>query len=217
MKRLNYVNLYGPEVFEESLIDPLKTMKRDILPRFIRSPFYEEMTRMINSLDTHPLATELELPIPPTQLVFESSELTPNRQFRLSEIVENRYLYSKFMAYLQECYCSENLICYRMVTLFEEKIAAKHSVKDISWDIYRFFVAEGSPFEISLEYSSRKAICLQLAKPTPTCYDDVKKSAYNMLKTFFASYKNKPEYQHLSTYLLSKQGGKSAGCIPFAN
>jgi hypothetical protein len=29
------VNLYGPETFEESLIDPIKTMKRDILPRFL--------------------------------------------------------------------------------------------------------------------------------------------------------------------------------------
>jgi hypothetical protein len=230
MKRLQHLNLYGPEVFEESLIDPLKTMKRDILPRFLRSSFYTELLLIQELLQKPPIASELELPIPPTSLTFERSELILTdgsyRSFHLNEIVSNRFLYLKFLSYLQECYCSENLICYRLITLFEEKYPLanapgssssnnphKHALSKVTWDIYRYFVAEDSPYEISLEYSSRKAIRLQLAKPFLNCFEKVKKSVYNMLKTYFTSYKNKPEYAHLAEYLLSKggEGGTPSG------
>lgn len=217
MWRLDYINHYGPEVFEESLIDPLKTMKRDIIPRFLRSPFYTELVARLKSIETLPTASELEVPIPPTSLSFENTDLSADRKFHLHEVVECRLLYSKFLTYLQGCFCSENLICYRLVTLFEEKMAAKQPVAAITWDIYRFFVAEGSAFEISLEYSNRKAILLQLAKPKPDCFATVKKSAYSMLKTYFSSYKNTAEYQELASYVRSKQQGKSnllRVCLP---
>jgi hypothetical protein len=238
MKRLQYLHLYGPEVFEESLIDPLKTMKRDIMPRFLRSSFYTELLLVQELLQKQPIASELELPIPPTSLTFERSELIgphgEHRTFQLNEIVSNRFLYLKFLSYLQECYCSENLICYRLITLFEEKYPLananssgsrssdnenKHALSKIAWDIYRYFVAEDSPYEVSLEYSSRKAIRLQLAKPSLTCFEKVKKSVYNMLKTYFTSYKNKPEYGHLAEYLLTKQhvGGSSSTSSLFRN
>jgi hypothetical protein len=229
MKRIQLIHLYGPEVFEESLIDPLKTMKRDILPRFLRSTAFEEMKLTQATLATPAIASELELPIPPTSLSFTLEELTlpsssPERHFHLNEIVQNRYLYSRFLTYLQDCYCSENLICYRLITLFEEKMDLKQFTTSgtIALDIYRYFVAEGSPYEISLEYSHRKAICLQLAKPTKSCFDMVKRSVYNMLKTYYVSYKNKPEYHGLAQYLRSKlSGGRRASdlltnCFPAA-
>jgi hypothetical protein len=260
MKRIELLNLYGPEVFEESLIDPLKTMKRDILPRFLRSTIFEEMKLTQATLATPAVASELELPIPPTSLTFTLQELsfTPSasssssvaasaaappssntdddaaacadttggiitdRHFHLNEIVQNRFLYLKFLSYLQECYCSENLICYRLITLFEEKMTLKQVTTSgvIAMDLYRYFVAEGSPYEISLEYSHRKAICLQLAKPTIHCFDMVKRSVFNMLKTYYVSYKKKPEYHELAEHLrdkLSGGGGSSSilrNCFP---
>ena len=217
MTRLNLINYYGPEAFEESLIDPLKTMKRDILPRFLRSNYYSELSFRLKSIETLPSASELEIPIPPTNLSFDPSQLSSERRFHLHEVVECRLLYTKFLSYLQGCFCSENLICYRMISLFEEKMITKQSVTSITWDIYRFFVAEGSAFEISLEYSNRKAILLQLAKPKIDCFAMVKKSAYSMLKTYFTSYKNTTEYQELASFILSKQNGKSnlfRACFP---
>lgn len=214
--RIHHINIYGPETFEESLIDPIKTMKRDILPRFLRSNFFTEMTARLKSIETLPASSDLEIPDPPNSLVFNSiDEIPPTRRFHLKEIVENRLLYGKFLTYLQKCFCSENLICYRMVTLFEEKIIAKQPVANIAWDIYRFFVAEGSAYEISIEYSNRKSIMLQLAKPNIDTFDFVKKSAYAMLKTIYASFKNTNEYGELSHYLRSKYSrGPLEGCLP---
>mmetsp|Transcript_24384 Transcript_24384/g.25009 ORF Transcript_24384/g.25009 Transcript_24384/m.25009 type:complete len:343 (-) Transcript_24384:33-1061(-) len=206
MWRLDLMNHYGPDVFEESLIDPLKTMKRDIIPRFLRSPFNTELQSRLKSIESLPAASELEIPIPPNSLSFENADLSPDRKFHLHEVVECRILYTKFLTYLQGCFCSENLICYRLVTLFEEKMAKKQPVTEITWDIYRFFVAEGSAFEISLEYSNRKSILLQLAKPKADCFLPVKKSAYMMLKTYFASYKTTADYRELANYVISKQG-----------
>lgn len=216
-RRIQLVHLYGPETFEESLKDPIKTMKRDILPRFLRSSFFTEMMSRLHSVETLPPATELEFPEPPNTLQFASIDEVPSsRKFHLSEIVENRYLYQKFLLYLQKCFCAENLVCYRLVTLFEEMCDAKQTrrVSDIAWTIYRFFVAEGAAYEISIEFSERKAIMLQLAKPKINTFEFVKKSSYSMLKTIYASYKTTPEYQDLAHYVRTKYShGPFDGCF----
>lgn len=216
-RRIQLVHLYGPETFEESLKDPIKTMKRDILPRFLRSAFYLDMMSRLHSIETLPPSTDLEYPEPPNTLVFASLEEVPSsRKFHLSELVTNRYLYSKFLLYLQKCFCSENLICYRLVTYFEELCAAKEigQCTDIAWTIYRFFVADGGAYEISIEYANRKAIMLQLAKPKLDTFEIVKKSSYSMLKTIYASYKTTPEYNELANYVRSKLSrGPLNGCL----
>jgi hypothetical protein len=33
-KRIQFLHLYGPAIFDEALIDPILTMKKDMLPRF---------------------------------------------------------------------------------------------------------------------------------------------------------------------------------------
>jgi hypothetical protein len=215
-KRIQLVRLYGPETFEESLIDPIKTMKKDILPRFLRSTFSSEMIRRLKSIETLPRGTDLEVPDPPNTLVFQTlNEVPPSRKFHLIELVENRLLYAKFLAYLQSCFCAENLVCYRMVTLFEELLAGKQPVADLAWDIYRFFVAEGSAYEISIEFANRKAIMLQLAKPRADTFELVKKSAFSMLKTIYVSFKSTPEYAELAQYVRSKLARSPLeGCLP---
>jgi hypothetical protein len=35
-KRIDLLSLYGPHVFEEAVIDPIKTMSKDVLPRFLQ-------------------------------------------------------------------------------------------------------------------------------------------------------------------------------------
>jgi hypothetical protein len=220
-RRIERVNLYGPETFEESLIDPIKTMKRDILPRFLRSTFALDMRARLKSVEVLPSASELELPVPPDSLTFQSAEEIPvSRRFHLKELVENRFLYGKFLSYLQQCFCSENLVCYRMVTLFEEFVRAKRpptAIADLAWDIYRFFVADGAVYEISIEFASRKAIMLQLAKPKLETFEFVKRTSLSMLKTIYVSFKSTAEYAELAHYLRSKYSrGPLLGCLPIS-
>eukprot|EP01041_Mallomonas_annulata_P014428 gene14428-30709_t len=49
VKRMMFVDLYGPNVFAETAIDPMKTIKKDIIPRFHASPYYTEMMENIRS------------------------------------------------------------------------------------------------------------------------------------------------------------------------
>ena len=179
--RMKRVNIYGPQTFEEALLDPLKTMRRDILPRFTRSKFFSDMVERMASIEHLPSASELDTPVPPTKLKFDSlDELPLDRRFHLKEVVECRHLFQCFLAYTQKCFCSENLICYRMVTLFEERVEAKEPCSDIAWSIFRYFVAEGSAYEISIEFAKRKAIMLDLAKPKAHTFEFVKKSSLNV-------------------------------------
>jgi hypothetical protein len=161
----------------------------------------------------------LELPVPPNSLTFHSADEIPaSRRFHLQELVENRFLYGKFLSYLQQCFCSENLVCYRMVTLFEELMLAKRppaAISDLAWDIYRFFVADGAAYEISIEFACRKAIMLQLAKPKLDTFEFVKRSSLSMLKTIYVSFKSTAEYADLANYLRSKYSrGPLGGCLP---
>lgn len=49
-KRMELIDLFGPEVFMEATLDPIKTVKRDILPRFIVSELYKQMMAHIEAL-----------------------------------------------------------------------------------------------------------------------------------------------------------------------
>lgn len=45
-RSINYRS-YGPNVFEEAAADPIKTIVKDILPRFMQSNLFEEMNRKV--------------------------------------------------------------------------------------------------------------------------------------------------------------------------
>ena len=64
MKRIKLFHLYGPEVFEVACLDPIKTMRKDILPRFCRSPIFETMIQRLSSCDPPPPAIALHVPLP---------------------------------------------------------------------------------------------------------------------------------------------------------
>lgn len=48
--RIELVDFYGPDVFTEASLDPIKTVKRDILPRFCVSNLHSQMLAHINAL-----------------------------------------------------------------------------------------------------------------------------------------------------------------------
>ena len=58
------VHLYGPEVFEEACLDPIKTMKKDILPRFLTSSVFRRMVEDVAMWEPPPPASDLKVPPP---------------------------------------------------------------------------------------------------------------------------------------------------------
>lgn len=63
MKQINY---YGPKIFDEIIIDPIKTMKKDILPRFLVSFLYDRMIHNLLSCDPPPPSANMSVPPPST-------------------------------------------------------------------------------------------------------------------------------------------------------
>ena len=61
-RRVLLLDLYGPDVFVEALLDPIETMNQDILPRFIFSSLKIEMNSRIQSLNTFESPYEISLP-----------------------------------------------------------------------------------------------------------------------------------------------------------
>jgi hypothetical protein len=200
-KRISLLHLYGPHVFEEACIDPIKTMKKDVLPRFLHSNISRTMILSLASCDPLPPASNLSLP-PPSKYVLRSNPVeyfTDERKFSLVQLLQGEVLYTNFRVFLERIVCSENLICVRMIDYFEELKSAKND-KDAdgqAWIIYQYFVAPGSAFEVSTLYLDRKNLMQQLASPRKGMFAKVRNSAYYVLKTNFELFTTSEDYKAL--------------------
>ena len=229
-RRIELFHLYGPEVFEEACLDPIKTLHKDVRPRFVRSQIYEAMIRLIASCEPPPPGRDLKVPPPDNYAFFADvpiTAFTDTRKYTLDEVLVCGPMYEVFLEFLGKSVSAENLKCVRMVTIFDAlapdktgggsssssstreggggsanhlgKAAAdvEKELSDAAWDIYRFFVAPGAAFEVSVHHLTRKRIMQQLATPVPGMFDTVRKSAYEMLAAQFAEFKKSLGYDHL--------------------
>lgn len=125
LKRLQLIHVYGPTVYDEALLDPLKTLKRDIFPRFIVSDIAQEMQRRQDSIETLPSAADLVVPPPPhatfSATVTTAMDLTDRlKEMSMAEVLRDRVLYERFLYYLKGIVSAENLLCVRMIEYFKE-------------------------------------------------------------------------------------------------
>ena len=204
--RIRNLAKYGPEVFMEATIDPIKTIRRDILPRFYRSPDFKEMESRVAQLNRLPSASSLEVPMPSNSLTFVDYK-SVNYLFTLNELLCNYYLFQKFLIFLQSRICSESLLCVRMIRVFETKLEASdmEGAREVAWKIYVYFVIQEAAYEISLSSKQRHSITLYVANPTADMFDSLKKSAWSTLQECFEQYATTVEYRELVMYLKKKR------------
>jgi hypothetical protein len=200
-KRMNLLHLYGPFVFDEAVLDPIKTMKKDVLPRFLQSKDFRTMIDSVASCDPLPPASNLSLP-PPTKYVLRSNPVEyfiDGREFTLVQLLQGEVLYTNFRVFLERNHCSENLICVRMIDYFEELKSKKDDLEadEFAWTIYQYFVAPGSCFEVCTMYSDRKNVMEALAVPRKGMFSKVRTSAYDVLKTNFSFFEKSDDYRAL--------------------
>eukprot|EP01041_Mallomonas_annulata_P010736 gene10736-22430_t len=203
--RINNLHAYGTEVFGEALIDPIKTINRDILPRFMKSTIYRNLNVRLAHVDPLPLAATLEVAAPANSFLDDDAFMAnaDSHSYTLDEILNDKYLYEAFLDYLKAQFCPENLLCVRMIQIFEDLLAEKNIIgaNDQSWEIYKYFIAPGSAFEVSCHSRVRKDIMLSLSKNAPGDFDKVRKAAYTMLTANFASFQSTSNYTELTAYL----------------
>ena len=205
--RIERLHLYGPHVFSEALIDPIKTIARDILPRFLKSELYTTLKLRLSQTDPLPSAANLSVPSPTVSILDDATldELPESRRFSLGEIIHDRVLYEHFLSYLRQTVSSENLLCVRMIHVFDELIEKGdvEGANQIGWNLYLYFIAPGASLEVSCSYRQRKDVMLKLALLSAGDFDEIKKSALSMLTVNFASFQRTSEYSSLASKMRS--------------
>ena len=200
MKRIGLLHLYGPKVFEEATREPIKTMKKDILPRFLVSDTFQKMIVNVSSCEpTPPPASELKVPPPRSWLLTASTleDLPESRRFQLEEIRNCLHLYNEFLSFLRNRVSSENLICVRMIDIFQDliKTVDTKSAEIQAWKIYQYFVAPGSAYEVSIHHIHRKHVMLGMAEPKKGMFNNIRHSAHETLKVNFETFKQTNQYK----------------------
>ena len=206
--RMELVHLYGPAVFNEALYDPLATLRNDTLPRFKTSVLYSVMTAMIHFCCKLPAADTLDLPPPRVACSpFRGASLESlpdSRLFDINEILRDSFLYGEFLNHLQEVFSCENLLCIRKIKQFDELIALPYTpsggrtcsedAEMCAWEIYRYFVATGACYEITLSVRQRKDVMISLAKPERKMFEVLYDTTMGHLIYNFNSYKFTDSY-----------------------
>ena len=203
-RRYDLCHIYGPEAFIQCCCCPIRTLRRDILPRFVKSTIYESFQTNYNNevhsnFDNFTKQTLIQLL--PKNNWFEHliDTYSNDHTFQLIEILNNGILFYEFLIYLRNLFSSENLLCVRMIDIYEELYNDNQIDEAIShaWKIYKLFIATGSIYEISLSNINRKDVMLNMANPTITLFDSAKKSAMISLRSNFEQYHKTNQYHEL--------------------
>jgi hypothetical protein len=215
IKRMKLIHIYGPDCFEEALVDPEQTVQVDIYPRFVLSEEFRTWKRCQASWQpVPPPASKLRLPKPPS-VIFSRYSLRDlehgNVMFTLQDLIDDRTLYVEFAKFLEMNFAIENLYCVRAIAIFREAMAEKNSEKlsfEVAWTVFRFFVATSCAYEISINFEDKKALKLSLASPVANMFDVVEQSALVQLKNQYQRYIMTKEYARLAHLALEqkKQG-----------
>ena len=120
-----------------------------------------KMCDFLTRCEILPPKSTLEVP-PPYRLIYTMADMDilPTKKFSCRELVSDRLLYHQFYTYLRQRNAHDSLLGVRMLTIFEERITVKdwEHAEQVAWEIYRYFVAHGSCFEMKIEQLERKEI-----------------------------------------------------------
>ena len=119
------------------------------------------MSDFLNHCEILPPKTSLDVP-PPYRSIYTMADMDilQSKKFSCRELVSDRYLYHQFYTYLRQRDSYDSLLGVRMLTIFEERVTVKdwEHAEQVAWEIYRYFVAHGSCFEMNIDQLERKEI-----------------------------------------------------------
>ena len=120
--------------------------------------------------------------------------------FTLDMILSDRYLFARFLSFLQKRYCPETLLCYRSLQLFRllyRDWANEHGgivsspddfndspIERLSWTVAIFYFSKGASLEVPVMLSSTyvRHLGYKLANPTINLFSKVELACYRVLK-----------------------------------
>jgi hypothetical protein len=212
-KRLENFHLYGGFVFEETLIDPFKTLKRDSIPRYIASDYYRNMQKRLDLVFPLPDAHNLSLALPSRCLSaswpVEDITIASLAAITLPDMLHDRVLYAHFLVYCKKLFSEENLYCARAISIFKchykGHTKCPPAAEDMAWTIFRYFVAPKSVYEVSLSHRRKKEFMQLLANPEINMFQKVEKSVFNVLRGQWMNYVKTPEFLGMADIILEEK------------
>lgn len=209
IKRIRLLHIYGRDVFAEAMIDPMRTIEKDIYPRFVQNLHYRKMLETVQTLDKKAYMEKFKLPKPERVVLdrYSRTQLQQNKvSFTINDLIEDGILYSEFSSYLESCVAEENLKCLRAVAIYKDSFNVREVVKspyDYAVLVYRYFIAPRAPFEVCISHVHSNEILRGLADPYPALFDAVERSALGALNTHFNTYRTTPQYANLCKVVLA--------------
>ena len=205
IKRLELLNIYGNEVFSETMVDPIKTIRRDIIPRYLTSDIHSNAIARISDINNFSTSINVLPPDdnPIVDKLLSSVHINDIKEslksVTLNELLNDRLIYLELLKYLRVIVASENLLCLKMVTIYKELFDSdKKLAIDHAWILLRNFIIQGAQYEISLSHRRRREVFEQMANPTRTMFDRVVKSAQQVLEQHYETFKLSSNYSSLT-------------------
>jgi hypothetical protein len=227
--RLKYLHLYGHKVFDETLIDPIKTLNADVRPRFLTSPCYKAMSKRLSELYPLPEKSQLHLRLPGKALCMDWSDdkrtVDNLREVTMYDLFHDRLLYDEFLKYSKRIYSEENVYLARAISIFKCLFAhadpallksgkVPPEAEDQAWLIFRFFIAPGSAFEVSgLSLRRRKDIMLKMARPEPEMFSRVENSVHRLVRNQYIAFSTTNRFREIPVKALEVKYDKQEVAI----
>ena len=194
IERMENLDDFRNKVFDVALKDPIKTMRKDIGPRFTSSKLF---TELIQREEQYGSNDSLEAVLPPKSTILDFDFPDNRNSFTITEFVCDKYLYAAIKEYLDKRFSAENLLCLREIHNFVEAfdLANETVTQKLAWSIYRNFIALKSPHEVSCSSIIRKQIMHHLAKPLKNTFDSVKAGCMEILHHDCAAFQESSDFE----------------------
>ena len=209
IERMENLDDFRNKVFEVALNDPIKTMRKDIGPRFIASTLFAELIQREEQNGNSKSLVAIE---PPKSTIVDL-DFDDGKTFTITEFVSDKYLYAAIKEQLDKRFSAENLLCLREIHNFEEAfdLANDALTQKLSWSIYRNFIALKSPHEVSCSSFIRKQIMHHLAKPQKDTFENIKTGCMEILNQDCTAFQESPDFTAVLKLMKTEKKKSSGG------
>ena len=217
IQRLRYLHLYGHKVFDETLIDPTKTLNADVLPRFLTSTYHKAMTSRLQALYPLPPRDQLVLRSPKNSecMNWDEDRLTTDnlRELPMKQLFHDKTLYEEFLKYSKKIYSEENVYLARAIAIYramyssaDEAIIKAGKVppdaENHAWLIFRFFICPNSIYECGMNQHRCKDIMHNLAHPTKDMFSSLEKSVHRLIRNQYVNFSFTREFRAIPAAII---------------
>ncbi|KAG1687010.1 hypothetical protein DVH05_005750 [Phytophthora capsici] len=214
-ERMKRPGEFRAKLFDVAMQDAIKTLQKDTLMRFLKAPQYTEMATKVSAV--HEMIVkkvfdsdssyQVDLPTVTTL----TDEKIAKGNFSLDDILGDKILFREMLDYLEKKFKAENLKCARQIRRFEEMALQMKAddLKDFAWNLYLYFIAPGSPFEVSCTNLDRKSVQLRLGCPIKTMFEPIKENTMLVLKQDHKSFLQQLQPKTLKDRLKAEKAGSA--------